>query len=157
MCGKDVGRQGSVTPLSSPCLRAGFWGRQGEGRREGGTSWVLWHPLAPPFQQTNRPHHSAPSTRINVTHRLCLCRQERVMGGSPHVCCHHPGWDGVTRRCPGTGHTHTHTQAVPTLHWVSASTEGAGDSEGPLGSGLGQLLFLTPVSALGRLRAGSDG
>lgn len=60
MCGKDVGRQGSVTPLSSPCLRAGFWGRQGEGLREGGTSWVLWHSLAPLLQQANS--HSAPST-----------------------------------------------------------------------------------------------
>lgn len=55
MCGKDVGRQGSMTPLSSPCLREGFWGRQGEGRGEGGTSWVLWYPLCPPLQQTNSP------------------------------------------------------------------------------------------------------
>lgn len=60
MCGKDVGRQGSVIPLSSPCLRAAFWGRQGEGRRERGTSWVLWHPLAPPCSKQPQPQR--PST-----------------------------------------------------------------------------------------------
>lgn len=62
------------------------------------------------------------------------------------------GWGDQELSCSG-GHTHR----VPTPHRVSASSRGAGDSEGPLGSGLGQLLFLTPVSALGRLRAGSDG
>lgn len=158
MCGKDVGRQGSVTPLSSPCLRVGFWGRQGEGRREEGTSWVLWHPLAPLCSRQTDPATAPSPAPINVTHHLSACAgRERVMGGSPHLCSHHPklGWGDQEVSWNG-GDTHTHTQCPPCIGSVPAP-QGSWGSEGPLGSGLGQLLFLTPVSALGRLRAGSAG
>lgn len=51
-------------------------------------------------------------------------------GGSPHVCCHHPSWDWVTRSCPAVGDTHTQSAYPASGQCQQQGSWGLGGSPG---------------------------
>lgn len=120
---------------------------------------MLGDPLSLPLRIRQQPPPRPPAQRPLISSRISSSpyrKEAMCVGGHPMSAPSTPagrgrGAQGVT---PITLLAQGDTRGG---EGGSAPRELGTVCEGPLGSGLRQLLFLTPVSALGRLRAGSAG
>lgn len=160
MCWEGCGQAGQPEPRFH--LSA-----SGQDFREGRKSWGGEQRLGaggpsvpPPLRQTADPPQGSPAQHPLLSSPISSppCREEAMWRGGGHST-------SVPSTPAGRGRGEQGVTPITLLAQGDTCGAGGGSAprelgtvcEGPLGSGLGQLLFLTPVSALGRLRAGSAG